>query len=182
MTNIGSLMAGGGAIPEPNHFYPTPPEPTIALLTYYDNLISEYVYEPACGDGAMAKVIASTGRNVMATDLINRGYGLCGVDFVNHEFTLARRWDIITNPPFKYAEQFIRRAHQLDAPFIAMYLKVQFWNAAKRWQLWKDHPPKAIHPLMWRVDFTGGKNATMDCMWCVWGENVPMSNEPFRKS
>jgi hypothetical protein len=181
--NIGGLMAGGLAVSHPDHFYPTPPEPTEALLQYYIDVIPRHVLEPACGNGAMSRVIAAHGFTVLSSDKFHRGYGWGGMDFLGLPDSSAwKKMALITNPPFFAADEFISQAHRLGFPFIAMYLKSTYWNAAKRYALWEKHPPKACHPLTWRVDFTGGGNATMDCQWVIWGDMVPVSNEPLRRS
>jgi hypothetical protein len=183
MANFGVAVAGGGGKRRDDDFYPTPPEPTRALLHYYNDIIPQHVYEPACGEGHMARVLVENGYTVLASDLVHRGYGFGAIDFVSFPADRLERgaWAVITNPPFIYADEFITKAHELEAPFIAMFLKQTYWNAAKRYDLWKKHPPKACHPITFRVDFTGGGNATMDCMWVVYGRNVPFSNEPLRR-
>ena len=60
-------------------FYPTPPEATQALLDR-EKFIGN-VYECACGDGAMSKVLIKNGYNVYSSDLIDRGYGKTKLDF-----------------------------------------------------------------------------------------------------
>ncbi|NBU58329.1 MAG: hypothetical protein EBS23_00835 [Betaproteobacteria bacterium] len=79
----------------PNEFYPTPPEATRALLSveHFDGDI----WEPACGDGRIAKVLERHGHPVVATDLYPYGYGATGVDFLREREPRAKH--IVTNPP-----------------------------------------------------------------------------------
>ena len=56
------------------------------------------IWEPACGDGAIARVLERAGHRVIATDLIDRGYGEAGVDFLTTAEPRARH--IVTNPPY----------------------------------------------------------------------------------
>ncbi len=86
-------------------FYPTPPEAVRALLSVerFDGLI----WEPACGDGAIATELVRHNLTVHATDLIDRGYGQGGQDFLS-PVTLARTFalrpdlkHIVTNPPLQ---------------------------------------------------------------------------------
>lgn len=146
----------------------------------FDEGMPRYVWEPACGTGAMSEEMIAAGFTVHSTDLIDRGYGQGGIDFLAIPDQYRFPGAIITNPPFKHSEAFIRKAHKFEAPFIAMFSKIQFWNAKRRLALWHDHPPQACHPLSWRVDFSGQGNPPMDTMWIVWGD-VPFSNEPLRK-
>lgn len=180
--NLGVAVAGGGGNSHPEHFYPTPPEPTTAVLQHYIDVIPRVVAELSCGKGHMSRVLAAHGFTVLSSDRFHRGYGFGGIDFLSlPEIPAWKRMGLIMNPPFMHADEFIAHAHRLGFPFIAMFLKQTYWNAAKRHDLWKKHPPKACHPLTWRVDFTGGGNATMDCCWTIWSDNIPFSNEPLRR-
>lgn len=163
MKNLGVAMVGGHGRREKDDFYPTPPEATEALLTL---IKPRRVWEPACGDGAISKVLKCHGIDVVSTDLVDRGYGEGGVDFLEAEYLFAPA--IVTNPPFKHAEAFARHAIALGADTVALLLKATFWNAAIRFPLFAQHPPEVVAPLMWRLDFTGGGAPTMDCAWAIW--------------
>lgn len=182
--NLGAAISGaaGHRGRSENDFYGTPPEPTIALINYYRGIIPRVVAELSCGQGHMARVIARQGFTVLASDKFHNGYGWGGVDFLDlPENPAWRRMALIQNPPFNQADEFIAHAHKLGFPFIAMFLKASFWNAGKRYELWEKYPPKAVHPIGWRVDFSGEGRPTMDCNWVVWGDNVTPSNEPLRR-
>jgi len=99
-------------------FYPTEPWVTRALCRAVEfNLPGvprpQWIWEPACGDGRMAEVLAEFGYAVLASDLADHGYGRTGVDFLRErppELPLAA---IVTNPPFALAAPFIARAIEL---------------------------------------------------------------------
>lgn len=57
----------------PHDFYPTPPEAVRALLSV--ETFTGSIWEPACGDGAISKVLIEAGFEVVSTDLIDRGFG-----------------------------------------------------------------------------------------------------------
>lgn len=83
---------------EAHDFYPTPDWVTSALLQHA--ALRGPVWEPCCGDGAMARVIARAGHKVVASDLVDRGFGKGGVDFFScTEFPPGCR-AMVTNPPF----------------------------------------------------------------------------------
>ena len=152
-------------------FYPTPPDATEALLNFMDErgMLDPFdrIWEPACGDGAMAKVFMNNGYLTTATDLYPSDYHPGGVDFLATEKDCD--W-IITNPPFSQAEAFIRRALELGKP-CAFLLKSQFWHAKKRLELFRENPPTYVLPLTWRPDFLQGKKSgspTMEVLWTVW--------------
>jgi hypothetical protein len=159
---------------KPSDFYPTPPDVTQALIDAA-GLSSRplRIWEPACGDGAMSKVLAANGHQVHSTDLReDSGFGLGGIDFLD---PLEAPWGgepdaIITNPPFTLAEEFIRAAIR-RAPLVAMLLKSNYWHTQRGLALYHSHPPTMEYKLTWRPAFLSaerGDNPIMDCSWCVW--------------
>lgn len=169
MTVAAARMIGGNNFDRvKDDFYPSPDEITIAL---FDNWRPRFgdVWEPACGNGAMCEVIKRHGFRIHASDLVDRGYGETGIDFL---MEYERRAPcLITNPPFNLSHDFI--AHALDPLSVkqmALYLKSTYWHAAKRIDLFEKYPPSIIMPLTWRVDFTDGGQATLDTMWCIWDD------------
>ena len=90
---------------DPFDFYATPAWGTEALLRV--ERFPLRVWEPACGDGAMSHVLERT-RTVVSTDLIDRGYGTAPVDFL--QTTHAEASAVVTNPPFRLAEEFLHHA------------------------------------------------------------------------
>ncbi len=101
---LGAMMAGGnpadGRVED--DFYPTPPEPTIALLAVekFDGVMHEF----ACGDGTMSKLLIQAGYKTVSSDLINRGYGHQR-DF----FTIKKKvgHNLFSNPPWHIAAAMI---------------------------------------------------------------------------
>lgn len=81
-----------------NDFYPTPPWVTRGLLDCVT--LRGSVWEPCCGDGAMARVIQATGQPVVASDLMDRGFGTAGVDFLACDSFPASCRSMVTNPPY----------------------------------------------------------------------------------
>lgn len=160
-------MAGGNGTRQARDWYPTPPEATIALLgSPWTPSHDEPVWEPAAGDGAMVAPLIAAGFAVTATDIEPMGENIGRQNFL-HTRTL-RAPQIITNPPFNLAEQFIRQAMGLKADYLALLLKATYWHAAGRMPLWREYRPSAILPLTWRLDFMGLGQPTMDCSWVVW--------------
>src|SRR5882724_8507263 len=77
-------------------FYPTPPEATRALLSVES--FDCPIWEPACGRGAISKVLEAAGYPVVSTDLVQRDCGVGGIDFLSQ--TESRAKHIVTNPPY----------------------------------------------------------------------------------
>lgn len=163
-----SRIAGGNSARgrRQSDLYPTPPEVTVALLQFLNLPKNATIWEPAAGEGDMACVLRAYFETVYTTDILD------GTDFLKSSIDAAD-W-IITNPPFSLAEDFIRRAAEIQKPF-AMLLKSQYWHASKRMALFEKIPPSYILPLTWRPDFFfkerengNGGSPLMDVMWCVW--------------
>lgn len=110
---IGSrgLGAARGFEREKDDFYPTDPALTKALLKV--ETFAGGVWEPACGDGAMARVIEAQDIPTVSTDLVYRGYGRGGVDFLRTRSLRAP--NVVTNPPFKHWLAFAEHALELRA-------------------------------------------------------------------
>jgi len=157
-------------------FYTTPPECTIALLYEFGGLFEGLsVWEPACGDGAITKVLRSQNYRVFASDKYTRGYAISEVDFLK-----AEMWpqSIITYPPFNLAEQFIEKAVTRKVPF-AMLLKATYWHAAKHNELFNRTRPLAVMAMSWRPAMSpeSGKRETMDFIWTVWGSEPSLETK-----
>lgn len=92
------------------------------------------IWECACGEGHLSKVLEQHGFEVISTDLIYRGYGEHeSLNFL--EETLDDfHGDIITNPPYKYALQFAEKAIESidEGNKVAMFLKLQFLEGKSR--------------------------------------------------
>lgn len=169
--NLGTMIASGTGetARQIQDFYPTP---ACAIRAYLAAelqwLEGERVWEPACGDGAISRMMTAAGLDVLSTDLIDRGYGEGGRDFLAERHLHGCR-RIVTNPPFALAERFIRHALlTLNVPYLALLLKATYWHAASRVALFEARPPSVIYPMTWRPDFLGKGAPTMDAMWCVW--------------
>jgi len=169
--SVASSVIIGGASPDHARaeadFYPTPPECTEALALAFPELFGSLCWEPACGDGAISRVLNARGVKTYDTDLRQTGFGRGGVNALTHRPEGIS--SIVTNPPFNLAEQFIRHARAFNVPF-AMLLKSTYWHAASRQALWRDTGPAAVCPMLWRPNFAPerGKSPTMDVCWTVW--------------
>ena len=161
---IGAKIIGGNGNRRELDFYPTPPEVTEALISILDIPENSLIWEPACGGGAIVDVLRHRGYRCIGTDISQ------GQDYLTAEMPQGIDW-IITNPPFKLAEDFIKRSWNHNKPF-ALLLKSQYWHAAKRYKLFQECTPSHIYPLTWRPDFCGGGNPLMDMCWMVWNRKT----------
>jgi len=107
-------------------FYETPYSMTRHLLEResFDKTLS--VCEPACGDGAMTKVMKEKGfwtkDKVTAYDI--------EIDFL----TETKQYEyIITNPPFSLAFEFVEKAKQVAKKKFALLLPLSYLHGKKRY-------------------------------------------------
>ena len=121
-------------------------EPKAGELLLKEELFSKNIWECACGEGHLSEVFRYHGYSVKSTDLIDRGYGDGVMDFLSID-NLEWGGDIITNPPYKYAQEFIEKSLQI-IPIgnkVAMFLKIQFLESKGRKNMFLLHPPKTIY-------------------------------------
>lgn len=125
-------------------YYATEPKALELLLErekFKDN-----VWECACGGGHLSEVLKLKGYMVVSSDIVDRGYrGTRVIDFL--EYSEMNSWDIITNPPYKYAKEFIEHALNIsvEGTKIAMFLKLTFLESKSRKGLFEKYPFKTLY-------------------------------------
>lgn len=136
---------------EKNDFYATHPESVELFLkrAKETNLnIPNNIWECACGDLAITKVLRKYGYNVFSTDLVDRGYGdKVGIDFLTCNDYKNKFDCIFTNPPYAMAKDFVERAidQVKDNGLVIMFLKLTFLESASRYPLFQKYPPKYVY-------------------------------------
>ena len=152
-------------------FYATEPKAIEELMKI--ETLAQRIWEPACGQGHLAEPMKRAGYEVRASDLIDRGYGEGGVDFLEEH----QQWDgdIITNPPYKLAELFIRHGLEIvpEGRKVCMFLKLQFLEGKGRRHLFNKYPPKAVWVSSGRIKCgTNGNfegcSSMMAQAWYIW--------------
>jgi hypothetical protein len=157
-----------------NDFYSTPPLATQALLD--NEKFKGPILEPACGEGAITQVLLNNEYEVISSDLHDYGYGNAPIDFLSYDSKKLSYPSIITNPPYKYAEQFLSKALELTKERegkVALLLKLQFLEGQKRKVLLENSPLKTVYVFSRRLSFTRGGTTTgnqgmMAFAWFVW--------------
>lgn len=165
-----------------NDYYATPPVAVSLLLDklnkYNINLHkAEFILEPACGEGHISETLKAYGFNVLSSDIIPRGYSENIEDFL----TTTRKdlnANIITNPPYKFAKEFVERAIETvqENNYVIMFLKLTFLESAKRYELFQKYPPKYIFVFSERIscpingDFENNNyiGGSVCYAWFVW--------------
>lgn len=133
------------------------------------------IWECACGEGHLSKVLEENGYKVWSTDLVDRGYGTGNTNFLK---SIPDEWsgDILTNPPYKYAAEFVEKALEITRKgcYTIMFLKIQFLEGQARKKLFEKYPPKYVYVNSSRqLCAMNGEferyNATALCYcWFVW--------------
>lgn len=155
---------------EVNDFYATSP---IALEKLLEKETFENVWECACGQGHLSEVLKAKGIHGKSSDLIDRRYGEV-LDFLSY----GDEWDgdIITNPPYSQATQFVYWALELvkTGRKVAMIFPQRYLSSKERYKLFIIHPPKVVYAFSGRVscamngDFTAHSNSAVDYLWIIW--------------
>ena len=160
---------------EDNDYYATEPK-AVRLLMEMENWDKKLpIFEPACGQGHLSEELKKLGYDVISTDLIDRGYGVGGMDFLKDYYTLPNT-NILTNPPYKYANQFIIKSLEMisDGNKVAMFLPIRYLEGKARKKLFAEHPPKTIYISSSRLkcaingNFDDLKGSAVAYSWFVW--------------
>ena len=162
---------------EQNDFYATDPHALDIFLNKLDQdniKLHENIWECACGTGHLSEVLKKRGFNVYSTDVIERGYGIGNIDFLKQ--SLKFNGDILTNPPFKYAEKFVEKAMSLlkNGYYLILFLKIQFLEGQKRKDLFKQYPPQYVYVNSKRQlcamngEFEKYKSTAICYCWFIW--------------
>lgn len=133
---------------EVNDYYATEPKAVELLLEL--EAFTPLIWECACGEGHLSEALKAKGYDVKSTDIIDRGYQDAEIlDF----FSVTKKdlkndypRDIITNPPYKYAKEFVEHALDIlpNGGKVAMFLKLQFLEGKARRKLFEKYPPVRI--------------------------------------
>ena len=178
----GGKLAGGNPTNKrvEHDFYATNPK-AVEMLLEKEEFKGSFL-EPCVGQGHIANVLKNYNPNEKVTcyDIVDRGYeGTIVGDFLTQEF--ENTYDnIITNPPFSLAQEFLEKGMNIlnDNGKIALFLKIQFLEGAKREEMYKKFPPKYIYVFRKRMaTFNNGQEkdekgkawaTTMCHAWFVW--------------
>lgn len=148
-------------------FYPTPPMGTRALLDR--EKFEGSILEPACGDGAICKVLYEYGyQDIVARDLFDRGYGSTPHNFLDCRESFD---NIVTNPPFVLAVRFLETGLQIARKKFAMLLSLSFLETKTRAALLDASPLRTVYVFGERLRFEGvgtGGGAAICYAWFVW--------------
>lgn len=169
---------------EKNDYYATDPNSLRVFLKRLkeDNItLNKNILECSCGEGHLSEVLLESEYNVTNIDIVDRGYNknFTQADFLKIDTPFDG--DILTNPPYKYAKEFVEHSMELlqDGSYCIMFLKLQFLEGKARKKLFEKYPPKYVYVFSERQrcamngDFgkygnAGNTHGAVAYCWFVW--------------
>lgn len=167
---------------EANDFYATDPIAIDKLLKVEKP--SDHIWECAAGEGHLAERLKEFGFEVTTSDIIERNYKL---DFIQDFLQMSQcglgvneEYDILTNPPYKYAKEFVLHALNLirNGRKVYMFLKLTFLESKARYkELFSKYPPKKVYVFSERVlcaknaefqKMKDGGGSAVAYAWYIW--------------
>lgn len=150
--------------------------PLLKQLSRDGEILSDTIWECSCGNGHLSIELEKQGYKVSSSDIIQRDFPCSEIDFLNVKTINKFNGDIITNPPYKYAQEFIEKAlERIDNNCkVIMFLKLTFLEGRKRKLFFKQHPPKYIYVFSGRIkcaingNFDGLGSSAVCYAWFVW--------------
>jgi len=156
-----------------NDLYETPAVAVKALLRVEH--LPHRLWGPACGRGVIVRPLRAAGHEVLASDLVDYGNP---THFYRRDFVMEKLptgcGAIVTNPPYKLAEEFAAHAIEI-CPLVVMLMRLAFYESERRSHVLENCGPARIHcfrkrlPMMHRAEWAGRKaNSGMAFAWYVW--------------
>jgi len=156
--------------------FPTPPWAARALVEHVigkDSASGLTCLEPACGRGHMVLALNEYFSEVRADDVFDFGFGRVA-DFLKAEHANNSFDWVITNPPFRLAEDFVARSMPIARVGVAMLVRTVFIESVGRYQrLFGPFPPARVAQFTERVPMVKGRidkkaSTATGYAWIVW--------------
>lgn len=159
--------------------FPTPPWATRAFLEAVlggsQALESMSCLEPACHVGHMARPLSEYFQTVQSSDIVDYGFGEVS-DFLVGEYPEKSFDWVITNPPFKVAEEFVQQGLRVARVGVAMLVRTVFIESVGRYdRLFSKSPPAYFAQYTERVAMVKGRldrkaSTATGYGWAVWSK------------
>lgn len=159
-----------------NDLYETPPEAVVALVHAEGVRMPRLIWEPACGPGSIVRSLRDCGKGVIGTDLVKYDWAHeSGVDFLMERSAPEGMKGIVTNPPFKNAADFVRKALTL-VPYTAMLMRLAFLESEARSDILDGGELSRVYvfrnrlPMMHREGWAGKRitSGAVAFAWFIW--------------
>jgi hypothetical protein len=156
--------------------FPTPPWASRALIEHIigkKGLCNMSAWEPACGRGYMSKVLHEYFGEVTSSDIYAYGYGEVS-DFLQSTPSDNQHDWVITNPPFKLAEEFVLHGLNVARVGVAVLVRTVFIESKGRYErLFRDTPCSIFGQFVERVPIVKGRvdpkaTTATGYAWLIW--------------
>lgn len=160
--------------------FPTPPWATRALIEHVigpQSVDGKSVWEPACNRGYLAKVLEEYFSIVSCSDIHDYGYVMGLFDFLKSDKPFGKHDWIITNPPFKLAEDFFQESMRQTTEGVAFILRTSFLEGKGRYRnIFSKNPPSIVAQFVERVPMVKGRYdptavSATSYAWFIWKHN-----------
>ena len=161
---------------EENDYYATHPSSIPPLFQFmgWDIGLRKLFRENSCGAGHLSRLMELYGHTVISSDLIDRGYGMVGVDFLEPHWSDNLPYDaVIMNPPYKHALAFVLKSLEI-APVVCAFFRITFLESKNRKKFFKEHPPRYVAVFSERMmtsknaEFNEDESSAVCYAWFIW--------------
>ena len=160
-----------------NDFYATPPEEVKNILQY--EKLYGTILDNSCGKGHLIEPVKEEYPNneVIATDLIDRGYGEGGLNFLSPDYPYTDVDTIIMNPPYGLITEFVTKSLKIADKKVLLFAQLQFLESQKRYKhIFSNNQPERIYIYVDRIacakdgNWDNAGSSSMTYSWIVWDE------------
>ena len=143
--------------------FPSPPWAGRALCAHVlpqfiaEPLTGLTVWEPAANRGYLVRSLAEYFGSVIGSDILDYGAGFDVLDFLMPIKPTIVPDLVITNPPFRLATTFVRRAMAVSRLGCAVLVRGTWMETIDRYGLFQEHPPTVIAQFAERVPMVKGR-------------------------
>lgn len=166
--------------------FPTPPWATRAFVENMlggSKMLAELsCLEPACNRGYMSVALSEYFKTVESSDVFDYGFGNVK-NFLDGSYDEQSFDWVITNPPFKLAENFIEEGLRVARRGVAVLTRTVFIESIGRYErLFSQNPPKVFAQYVERVPMVKGRldkkaSTATGYGWLLWDKHTATSTE-----
>lgn len=173
-------------IREKDDFYSTDPKASEYLMKL--EKFSDTVFDNSIGRGDLMLPFIKEGYNVVGCDIVYRGceeflgewkdkLEYKTLDFLSAPIESGTvEMDIVFNPPYKYATEFIRKSLDIvaDGYKVCAFVRTLYLESQERANLFKEFPPKTVYVSSRRLrchingDVKDTSSSATSYSWFVW--------------
>ena len=155
--------------------YPTPPGFILPLLARLDLPKTDVLWDPCAGGGHLAQVLRDSGYETKANDIV-----YSGDDFLDPTKDYGTSDWVITNPPFKLGEAFVRKSLSVTTKGVAMLMNASFIETVGRIEgLYTEFPPSLLLMCHRKMIMRDKTHSMFSHVWIIWDKTKPYTGTSF---